>query len=226
MVPPKAAPSVTRIRLPYPVPYYPQVASPDLISAFFDERRDLATDPRWAESGALDPEEYALWAPRACGMACVKMVVEALGGPRRSIMDWVRLGTARSGYLIKQAGASEPEEELGWSHQVLAELVRESGLSAEAGAYTPEQILEHLRAGRMSIASVSYELGTDRRITRRGGHLVVVTGANASGKVPLVFTIDNPSGRTDKLRENAKIPIHRFRRAYSGRAIVVYVNSG
>ncbi len=222
MTPIKAAPSVVQVRLPYPVPYYAQVASPDLISAFFDEGRDLATDPRWAESGAQDPEEYALWAPRACGMACIKMVVEALGGPVRMLMDWVRLGTARSGYLLKKSGSSGPVVELGWSHATLAGLVRESGFSAETGTLTPEKILASLGKDRLVIASVSYELGTDRPITRKGGHLVVLTGASRSGFVPLTFLVHNPSGRTEDLRKYARIPIHRFRRAYAGRAIVAW----
>jgi hypothetical protein len=137
-------------------------------------------------------------------------------------MDWVRMGTARSGYLLKKTGSSGTVVELGWSHATLAGLLRESGFSVEAGPLTPENILAALVEGKLVVASVSYELGTNRPITRKGGHLVVVTGASRSGFVPLTFLLHNPSGRTADLRENARVPIHRFRRAYARRAIVVW----
>jgi hypothetical protein len=80
------------VRLPYPVPYYAQVASLELAEAIFNQGMDPAQDPRWAESGADTPQEYAYWVERACGVACLKMCVEALGGPVRSLVDWGRWG--------------------------------------------------------------------------------------------------------------------------------------
>ncbi len=67
------------ITLPYPVPYYAQVSSVELAEAILTERMPAELDPRWAETGAATPEIYAYWTQRACGVACVKMCVEALG---------------------------------------------------------------------------------------------------------------------------------------------------
>ena len=90
------------IRLPYPIPYCAQVASPELARAIFVEGFDPTLDPRWAETGARDPQEYAYWTERACGVACLKMCVEALGGPVRPLLEWARTGVARGGYRIDQ----------------------------------------------------------------------------------------------------------------------------
>ncbi|MBV5330914.1 hypothetical protein JZU69_00485 [bacterium] len=76
------------IRLPYPVPYYAQIASPELAESIFVQGMDPIHDPRWAESGAETPQEYAYWVERACGVACLKMCVEAVGGPTRPLVEW------------------------------------------------------------------------------------------------------------------------------------------
>ncbi len=65
MAPMKAAPAVVQVRLPYPVPYCAQVASPDLIPAFFDGGRDLATrSPLGREWGAGPAGIRAVGPPR------------------------------------------------------------------------------------------------------------------------------------------------------------------
>src|SRR5512138_753865 len=103
-------PIVETIRLPYSVPYYAQIASPELAESIFVQGMDPAKDPRWAESGAESPEEYAYWVERACGVACLKMCVEAAGGPVRSLVDWARLGLERGGYLVRPDADGNPQE--------------------------------------------------------------------------------------------------------------------
>ena len=208
------------IWLPYPIPYCAQVASPELARAIFVEGMDPALDPRWAETGARDPQEYAYWTERACGVACLKMCVEALGGPVRPLLEWARTGVARGGYRIDQDERGRPHER-GWVHRILAELMVEEGLSASALALDLADFPIHLRAGQMMIASVSFEVGDDLPVTRKGGHLVVVSGVQVMEGRPTAFWIHNPSGRSSELRAGARIPADRFAQGYSGRAILV-----
>jgi hypothetical protein len=209
------------IRLPYPVPYYAQVASPELAESIFVHGMDPVGDPRWAESGAETPQEYAYWVERACGVACLKMCVEAAGGPRRSLVDWAHLGLERGGYLIRQ-DADGNTHEVGWVHGVLAEMAQESGLTAAFHPASVEEIPTYLRQGRMVIASVSYEAGDDRLpITMQGGHLMVVLGAECVGGQPRAFYVNNPSGRRAELQAGARLTRERFAAAYSGRVIVL-----
>ena len=214
-------PILETIRLPYTVPYYAQVASPELAESIFVNGMDPAQDPRWVESGAETPQEYAYWVERACGVACLKMCVEAVGGPIRSLVDWARLGLVRDGYLIRHE-ADGSSHEVGWVHGVLAEMAQESGLTAEARPASLEEIPVYLRQACMVIASVSYEAGDDRlSITRQGGHLMVVIGAECEDGRPQAFYVNNPSGRRTELQAGARLPLERFAAAYSGRIIVM-----
>lgn len=210
-----------RITLPYPVPYAAQIASPELADDIFMHRLPPEQDPRWAETGARSPAEYAHWVERGCGVACVKMSVEALGGPVRPLLDWAREGVALGGYLIEQRENGESVER-GWVHAALARLCQSAGLQAEARAAAVEEIPEHLRAGRLVIASTSYEIGTHGPVTKRGGHLVVITGAEVEGGRPVTFSIHNPSGHFAHLQAGGQVPAERFAQGYTGRVILVW----
>ena len=200
------------VRLSYSVPFCAQIASPELAERIFVQGLDPRLDPRWAESGAATPEEYAYWVDRACGAACLKMCVEALGGPRRALVDWARAGLAKGGYRAP----------VGWVHGALAELAREVGLCAEARAASLEEIVEELRLDHLVIASISHEAGDARLpITKQGGHLMVVVGAECGRDGPSSFRVHNPSGRRPEWQAQACLPVARFAAAYSGRIIVI-----
>ncbi len=209
------------IRLPYSVPYYAQIASPELAESIFVHGMNPAQDPRWAESGAESPQEYAYWVERACGVACLKMCVEAVGGPKYSLVDWAYMGLERGGYLVRYDEDGSVHE-VGWIHRVLAEMAQENGLLAESHPAVLEEIPEYLRRECMVIASVSYEAGDDRLpITRQGGHLMVVLGAECVDGFPYAFYVNNPSGRRAELQAGARLPLERFAPAYSGHIIVI-----
>lgn len=209
------------IRLPYSIPYYAQIASPELAEAIFVNGLDPIYDPRWAESGAETPQEYAYWVERACGVACLKMCVEALNGPVRSLVEWARLGLSQGGYLIHRT-ADGSEYEVGWVHRVLAKMAEEVGLVAEARAATLKEIGDYIRQGFLVIASISYEAGDARLpITKQGGHLMVVIGADYVEDQPLAFYVNNPSGRRAELQAGARLALDRFAPAYSGKVIII-----
>ncbi|MCL4562744.1 MAG: C39 family peptidase [Chloroflexi bacterium] len=209
------------IHTPYAVPYYAQVASPTLATDIFDHGLDPYLDPNWAQTGAKSPQEYAYWAPRACGPACLKMAVEALGGPVLTLMDWVRMGLQRDGYILQNKPSGEAVER-GWSHCSLAKLIQDQGFSAQPRSASLGEIVELLAQGKLVIASVSYELGTHLPITRNRGHLVLIIGALTHRSAADIITLHNPSGRTPELQSNAHVDATRFNQAFSGRVIVAW----
>jgi hypothetical protein len=213
------------IRLPYAIPYYAQVASPELAYAIFEDGLDPRRDSRWQQWGCESAEEYAYWVDRACGIACVKMVVEGLGGPQRLMMEWIEGGLERKGYLVTKDANGNPVER-GWVHRALAELINACGFQATTRQASMEEIARLVDSGQIVIASVSYELGREGTITHQGGHLVVVTGAdvNDEGEVGC-FYINNPSGRLGIYQTNARIDAGRFAQAYSGRVILAGISN-
>lgn len=204
------------------VPYYSQLADANLAQEIFDRGVDAGSDTRWRDYGAASIDEYAYWCSRACGPACVKMAVEAMGGARRSMMAWIRAGSQLGGYVT----TTDPHgnaHEIGWSHTALASLLRSENLEATCGNFSVEEIYTLVKSGgHLMVASVSFELGTERAVTHTGGHLVLVTGVEELGDWLQAIFIHNPSGRSAALRENARIPLDRFRTAYGGRGIDVY----
>lgn len=204
----------------YHVPYHAQIASPWLAFAFFEKRMPALLDPHWAESGAFSLEEYVYWTNRACGAACVKMAIEALGGPKHSLLDWARRGVALGGYLSEKREDGSSLER-GWLHRTLAEMIQDEGFFAEPRRLTPAEFIAILEMGGMIIASVSHEIGTNHPITKRGGHLVLVFGATLADDQLQAIILHNPSGRSPALQVAARIPLDRFAAAYNGRGIVI-----
>ncbi len=148
------------------------------------------------------------------------MVVEALDGPKRSLIEWARLVSSRGGYITHQ-NADGTSSEIGWSHRSLAEAAQETGLLSSWKPSTPQGILEELLKNRLVIASVSYEAGDETlSITKKGGHLMVVLGADFDKTGPIAFYVNNPSGRRKNLQVEARLPIERFASAFSERIII------
>jgi len=209
------------IFLPYPVPYQAQIASPELAEAIFVDGLDPIHDPRWSESGAQNPEEYSYWVERACGVACLKMCIDALGGPHRSLIEWARLGVQRGGYLIRTTEDGVAQE-IGWIHKNLAGMAVEAGLHAVAKDASVEEICDLIREDSLVIVSISYEAGDDRLpITKKGGHLMVVVGFEKDDEKILAMYVNNPSGRRPELQARARLSIDRFLQAYTGRIIII-----
>jgi hypothetical protein len=96
-------------------------------------------------------------------------------------------------------------EERGWIHGKMADLLAEEGLTSRAVQADLAQMAEFLREGNLMIASVCYQLGTLSPVTFKGGHLVVVHGADlCDGQVQRLY-IHNPSGRYPHLQAHAAI---------------------
>jgi hypothetical protein len=148
------------------------------------------------------------------------MYVEALGGPEHSLVEWARQGVEKGGYLVRHSENGDAHE-VGWIHSTLANLAHEVGLHAEARAANLNEIVDFLTQGYLVVASVSYEVGDDRLpITKKGGHLLVVVGAEYDKGGPLAFYVNNPSGRRTELQAEARLTVERFTLAYSGRVIL------
>jgi len=208
-----------RFELPFLVPYYCQFCSPELVLDIISGRVRAEDDPRWAKFGARTKRQYAYWAWRACGIACLKMAIEALGGPMRPMMYWIEAALAIDGFL--QERRAQKGKPSGWIHRSLAELGRQNGLVGECRApVDTEEIARCLDRRQVVIASVSHELGEWGPVTRNTGHMVVVHGYSRLDGLLEALLVNNPSGRYPELRQNCWIPEKRFSAAFSGRIIL------
>lgn len=201
------------------VPFFSQWETPDLtLDVLARGEAALLEDPRWAESGAGDPVEYARWAGHVCGMACLKMVIAAETGRVVPTLELARMATEYGGYVV-DGGAIRG--------LVYAPAVRMLGerFGMEAAVVTEvaaEDWPELLRRWRYVIASVHPDIRwPERPAPGRGGHLVLVTGATAEG---IVF--HNPSGHHRASQVDASVPPRVFGRFFAGRGIGVVSATG
>lgn len=113
----------------------------------------------------LDVNDNPYWMPRACGMVCLKMILDYHGRKTPPLLEMCEKGKRDGGY-----GPS------GWFHDYFVKTAKEYGLDSERGEKIGEilglqKIHDELKDGRPVIVSVSkYTLGQTKF------HMVVLTG--------------------------------------------------
>ena len=193
------------------IPYRSQYASPELIAS---GAITLADDPRWQEAGAATPQEYARWARRGCGMACLQMILAARGDSVPPLVNLARDCTRYGGYEEHPRGGYGPLIYAGFVEYVTAEL----GLSARVAAPLPlPGLLDTVRGEEVVLASVSSEIRTLAPApARRGGHLVLVVDA---GDDRVCF--HDPAGHHAAAARAVWLETEVFERFYAARGIAV-----
>ncbi|MDT7953446.1 MAG: hypothetical protein RQ966_18240 [Acetobacteraceae bacterium] len=198
------------------VPYYAQWESVELIDDIVRGRRTAADDPLWARSGARTRAEYEFWSWRACGTACLRMLLAARGDAVPATVPLAMELLAAGAYTLRAGGLD------GLTYAPFAEHVSHCyGLTAEARPHLdPTELLALAAAGTRVIASVHPSV-RDAPVDppSRGGHLVLVYAADDD---ELVF--HNPSGTARRTRESARLPLATFARYYANRGVVLAAN--
>jgi hypothetical protein len=192
------------------IPYFSQFASPELIADIVAGHRDPAADPRWRESGAETPEDYAFRARTGCGMACLQMVLAAHGRPVPGLAELWQRCAAYGGYRpdgrkgLHYAGLKAfADAELDLETRVAAPLPL-AGLGAA------------VQGDEIAFASVHREIRSPGPSPGRGGHLVLVVDATEDA-----LCFHNPSGTSPATQRAVWMDAERFGTYYAGRGIVV-----
>ncbi|MGW7363407.1 C39 family peptidase [Streptomyces sp. NPDC054841] len=198
----------------HPVPYYSQWESADLVPEFITGARSAADDPLWQKSGADSREEYAFWAPRMCGMACLRMALDFWGHPVPPSVPLLREALAACAYV--RTGETTVK---GLIYAPFADWVtRRWGLHAEPRPeLAAEEIDAQVARGNLLLLSVHKTIRTlDPAPAGRGGHLVLAVGSGPRGVV-----LHNPSGLPGRSQEFHTVPWTDLDRFYAGRGVVL-----
>ena len=136
------------------------------------------TEKNYSKNGFDSYEEAKHWERRSCGVVCLKMVINYFyPNLNVSIRELIIRGLEKNAY----------KEKTGWIHRGLVELGEEYGLEGgiESIGENIEKIRDHLVDKKLVLASVAFGLKVGRkytksdgsvRVTRKGGHLVVIYG--------------------------------------------------
>jgi hypothetical protein len=195
------------------VPYFAQWESAELAERFVDGSLPLGGDPRWAASGARTAAEYAFWANKVCGLACLKMILAAREQPVPPMMTLVKQA------LSWQAFIPQGDRVAGLIYRPFADWVAaEYDIGVEVAPDLPLAALAAAASTRTPvIASVhAWIRWPDRQSPARGGHLVLVTGASGN-----LLRLHNPSGIPPASQCDAIVPVADFARFYAGRGMLI-----
>ena len=199
------------------VPYFSQWESPELVPDFLSGRLRASADPRWVQSGADSPAEYEFWSWRACGVACLRMLLQWWNGDTPAAMPLVRECRAAGAYVVE--GTAEQPGVRGLIDRPFCDyLDRRWGLDARVFTDTGiEDVASQLTEDRLAIISVHPGI---RRPAEpppvRGGHLVLAVGTHPGGLV-----IHNPSGLPDASPRFAVGTFDTRSRFFAGRGMPV-----
>lgn len=203
------------------IPYFSQVMSPKLVHDFIYNRisPDIGRiDPRWAEFGSENIEDYARWWDHVCGIACLKMILAARG---IEMTFWEIL----QGALAYGAYAQEEDGKIrGLIYRPCVEMLdKEFDIRAEVKEYyAAQEAMKNLADNPETffIASVHPTIRHIEQIPpQKGGHLVLVHAFDSETETIIMH---NPSGNTPATQKNANIPLANFKNFYAERGIVVF----
>lgn len=170
-----------------PVPRYPQ----------------LLERSKWREHGFTSPEDSDIWSDRACGVACIAMILEFATGEPASVVDLLHEGRTQGAYCDR-----------GWLHAGLAKLLASLGIAATAGQLgTVDDLAPILRSGSLVIASITLQFPMDGS---QGGHLVLVTGVTCDADRVVSIHFNDPSRWG---AHNNVVPAERFAASFTGRIV-------
>lgn len=196
------------------VPYYSQWESRHLVADIISNVMSPQDDPLWARSGAHSIEEYALWAGHICGMACLKMALEAKSGIAHPTFDLLNQALRYGGY-VQQDGDIR-----GMIYAPVTEMLsKEFSIRSQVVTdFDVDDIERSLMGGQLFIASVHPTIRwAECEPPKKGGHLVLVTAASNH-----YLQFHNPSGDCVKTQENVVMSSDDFGRYFARRGILIY----
>jgi hypothetical protein len=194
------------------IPYFSQWESAELVGNIIRGEISAEDDPRWRESGAQSPEEYAFWSWRVCGMACLRSILAVRGTSATS----VGLGKevlAAGGYVRRHDGLD------GLIYAPFVEYLRtrwqlEAAVRPHLGL---DELVDLVDRGEWVMASVNPRIRRPReRPERKGGHLVLVHGVAGRS-----FVLHNPSGDTEESQGYARVAFDDFQFFFGNRGISI-----
>jgi hypothetical protein len=194
------------------VPYRSQWAGLGCNAAVIDGADPCTTGP-WRQTGFSDPAEYRFWSHRLCGLACLESALRYWAVPHPHRAALVEDACAWGAYVRHPDGRVDGLLYAPFLRWVAARF----GLTGVVhGTIGLAELAGTVSADSVAIASVSAEIRwPDRQNERRGGHLVLITGAE-DGRV----WFHNPSG-LPSTAVDASLPVATMERFYAGRGLTL-----
>jgi len=203
-----------------PLPSYQcQYASRDKVSFYISQTGKL-NDPLYKSFGFDTESDYDFWSHRLCGIACLKMVLDAYN-IQTSMALLTKEAIDLKGYILYEDNVFVDK---GWYYQPLIEVMNKYGFTGDIFQTNDLNMLKYyLDNNHYIIASVHPQvirLEIEESI-EKGGHLVLLVGYRSNDDVLEGFYINNPSGIDINKQEGVFIPINTFIKAFAGKGFLL-----
>lgn len=173
---------------------------------------------KYREMGFVDQVECEYWKNSSCGVLCLKMAVEGLGGPVWPIKKYIDKGMELGAY----------SHERGWSHIGLAKLGNTFDFDCQNfEGVSMAELGEYVMLGSLVIVSIPTAFRKSEQLIDRikfwrkpGGHLCLVRGVKYENDQIQGFEVNHTSINPDLNWENRLVDIDLFSQVYTGRVIV------
>lgn len=180
--------------------------------------------------GYPDRKQFDLWSRRACGIACVKMVLDHyFPNTKISLWDLLNEGIKLGGYILYDKKGRFVD--LGWFHKALLMLLTRHGLSAFLSGYLSAlDVADYVCKKNLVIASIKVpdraNLSDEGNFFPEGysgniyNHLILITAVEMKNGKPANFVTHNPTGLVGYGR-NSVIDAEVFNHIFNNRAVVI-----
>ena len=203
------------------ISYLNQFGSRNNIREMLDHKiRPSANFVEWRSFGAESEEEFDEFAYEICGMTCLSMILRYFGVANIGPIELFKRSLGFGCYIIPTEGG----EIKGLFHVPFVKFLHdEFGLEGRSMQFVgPYVLADEIARGKLVIASVNWEIReTEPRPKRRGGHLVLVTGAAKNVWRLRGFTIHNPSGTDPENQSHHFVGLKKFKKCFSGNIISI-----
>ncbi|MEY9873318.1 ABC-type bacteriocin/lantibiotic exporter with double-glycine peptidase domain [Streptacidiphilus sp. MAP12-33] len=161
--------------------------------------RQRITPTEWEQYGGSILGDCAEWSDRACGMACLRMILTAYGRPAPTVTELLLIGVERDALT-----------ERGWVHAQLAAMAADFGVPGHAEPVPAGELTARLNDAPL-IISITEQFPIDGR---KGGHLIVAHGSEDAPDPVIHFRDPSGWGQT-----HDRVPLSRLAASYTGRRI-------
>lgn len=196
------------------------------------EINNIKIDPtKLVLHGYKTMEDFVFWGRRACGIICIKMLLEANELAKDlKIFDLIQEGLKLKGYIVNNESGEFTD--IGWFHKPLLKLGQSLGLK---GRLKKSQTIENLALEviRGNFAVISVKVPQRNDLKEDGsyfdenykweiyGHLILLTGVQIEKHKPTYYTAHNPTGYKN-YEMHSKISAETMKRIFKGQVILFY----
>ena len=176
--------------------------------------------PNTAFGPTVNESKY--WTERACGIACIKMLISAAAQKKGESFN------KSTWEILNEALRNNAYCRNGWIHSELLKLLGKYSITGRCCRNVATEIIAELLQNKNTcIASVSVGFKGGERDANdhpigKGGHLVVVHGIKFAGNKIEGVRCHHPSSCPNWNWENIWIPYEQFNRSFSGNLMEIY----